>query len=148
MREKTKWLRILDSLVPEGLDHSALARLGLQRLLLLRALITVLSAVGVVIFQSLSSITVPANLIIALLLVIALSLGFGFWRLKVDTVISQRELFGHLLVDVVVLTVLLSSTGGASNPLISYLLVLLGGYRHYLTEGICLYIHTKRHPDL
>ena len=135
MREKTKWLRILESLVPEGLDQSALARLGLQRLLLLRALITVLSAVGVVIFQSLSSITVPASLIIALLLVIALSLGFGFWRLKVDTVISQRELFGHLLVDVVVLTVLLSSTGGASNPLISYLLVLLAVSATILPRG-------------
>ena len=110
---------MLESLVPEGLDQSALARLGLQRLLLLRALITIFSAVGVVIFQSLSSITVPASLIIALLLVIALSLGFGLWRLTVDTVISQRELFGHLLIDVVVLVVLLSNTGGASNPLIS-----------------------------
>jgi two-component system sensor histidine kinase RegB len=143
MRERTKWLKMLESLVPEGLDQSALARLGLQRLLLLRALITIFSAVGVVIFQSLSSITVPASLVIALLLVIALSLGFGLWRLTVDTVISQRELFGHLLIDVVVLVVLLSNTGGASNPLISYLLVLLaitlGGiliYSYFLLRDI------------
>ena len=126
---------MLESLVPEGLDQSALARLGLQRLLLLRALITIFSALGLVIFQSLSSITVPDNLIIALLLVIALSLGFGFWRLKVDTVISQRELFGHLLIDVVVLVVLLSNTGGASNPLISYLLVLLAVTATILPRG-------------
>lgn len=135
MNDKTKWLKMLDSLVPEGLDQSALARLGLQRLLLLRALITVLSAVGVLVFQSLSNIIVPASLIIALLLVIALSLGFGFWRLKADTVISQRELFGHLLIDVVVLVILLSNTGGASNPLISYLLVLLAVTATILPRG-------------
>ena len=135
MEDKTKWLKMLELLVPEGLDQSALARLGLQRLLLLRALITVFSAVGVLVFQNLSNISVPINLIISLLAAVALSLAFGFWRLRVATVISQRELFGHLLVDVVVLVILLSNTGGASNPLISYLLVLLAVTATILPRG-------------
>ena len=135
MEDKTKWLKLLEFLVPEGLDQSALARLGLQRLLLLRALITLFSAIGVLVFQNLSNIVVPINLIIALLTVVALSLAFGFWRLRVAAVISQRELFGHLLIDVVVLVILLSNTGGASNPLISYLLVLLAVTATILPRG-------------
>ena len=39
--------------------------------------------------------------------------------------ISNNELFCHLLADASILVVVLVNTGGANNPLISYLLVLL-----------------------
>jgi two-component system sensor histidine kinase RegB len=53
------------------------------------------------------------------------SVIFGIWRLRAASVISNAEVFGHLLFDVFFLVLLLVNTGGASNPLISYLLVLL-----------------------
>jgi two-component system sensor histidine kinase RegB len=48
-----------------------------------------------------------------------------WWRTRRAWPVSDRELFGHLLLDVAVLTVLLALTGGASNPFTSlYLLPL------------------------
>lgn len=63
--------------------------------------------------------------LIYLICAVFLSVLFGYWRLKSSLVVSNIELFSHVLVDVVFLIVLLLNTGGASNPLISYLLVLL-----------------------
>lgn len=63
--------------------------------------------------------------IIYLICAVFLSVLIGYWRLKSSLVVSNIELFFHVLVDVVFLIVLLLNTGGASNPLISYLLVLL-----------------------
>lgn len=117
--------KLLGFLIPGDLDQAALARQGLQRLLLLRGLVTLLSAVGLVVFQNVSNIAIPQSLILTLILAVAVSIIIGFWRLRVASVISQRELFCHLLFDAVILFVLLLNTGGASNPLISYLLVLL-----------------------
>jgi two-component system, sensor histidine kinase RegB len=48
-----------------------------------------------------------------------------YWRLQAPWVVSNGELFCHLLIDVVFLFILIYNTGGATNPLISYLLVLL-----------------------
>lgn len=117
--------KLLGYLIPGDIDQAALARQGLQRLLLLRSLVTVLAAAGLMVFQSLSSLALPLNLIFILIAAVAISVVFGFWRLQVASVISQKELFSHVMVDVVILFVLLLNTGGASNPLISYLLVLL-----------------------
>ena len=60
-----------------------------------------------------------------LLIGFAASLVIGFWLFR--SAVSRRplELLGHLLADVVLLILLLTQTGGISNPLISYLLVLL-----------------------
>jgi two-component system sensor histidine kinase RegB len=117
--------KLLGFLIPGDLDQATLARQGLQRLLLLRSLVTLLSAIGLIVFQNFSSIAIPQSLIIGLILTVVASIFVGFWRLKVASVISQKELFCHLLVDAVILFILLLNTGGASNPLISYLLVLL-----------------------
>ncbi len=121
----TRLGKLLGFLIPGDIDQATLARQGLQRLLLLRSLVTILAAFGLIVFQNLSSLTIPINLIFLLICAVVVSVVVGFWRLKAASVISQRELFGHLLVDVVILFVLLLNTGGASNPLISYLLVLL-----------------------
>ena len=117
--------RLLELLIPGDKDQAALTRLGLQRLLWLRALVTLLSSLGMLVIQNISDIVISLYLILTLVGAVAVSIAIGYWRLQQATVISQRELFYHLLVDVVILFVLLQNTGGASNPLISYLLVLL-----------------------
>lgn len=121
----TRLGKLLGYLIPGNSDQAALARQGLQRLLLLRSLATVMAAIGLIVFQNLSSLTIPLNLVFMLIAAVVVSIVVGFWRLQVASVISQKELFGHILVDVVILFILLQNTGGASNPLISYLLVLL-----------------------
>ena len=117
--------RLLGFLIPSDIDQATLARQGLQRLLMLRGLVTVLSSVGLIVFEAISDIDIPLILIFALIAAVIFSIILGSWRLKVASVISQKELFCHILVDAVILFVLVFNTGGASNPLISYLLVLL-----------------------
>ena len=100
-------------------------RIALQRLLQLRAFVTVIGLLGLAILLPFSSIKVPPNAIIGLLIGVAASLVIGFWRLRSAVSLLPLELLVHLLADVVLLILLLTQTGGISNPLISYLLVLL-----------------------
>ncbi len=122
LSEHTKWLEII---LPGARDQATLPRQGLQRLLLLRSLVTALSTLGLIALQQFSSISLSLNLVLILMAGVALSIVVGVWRLRAASVISHGELFCHLLADVAILIVLLLNTGGASNPLISYLLVLL-----------------------
>lgn len=48
-----------------------------------------------------------------------------WWRLRLRQSVSEAELFGHLLLDVAVLTGLLYLTGGSANPFVSLLLLPL-----------------------
>lgn len=121
----SKWFKKLSSLGVRESFPSGILRVGLQRLLLLRIFVTFLSVLALAIFENLTSVSLPLPLMAFLLIALGLSLFAGFWRLKTATVISHLEFLGHLLIDVLVLVVLLSVAGGASNPLISYLLVLL-----------------------
>ena len=100
-------------------------RIALQRLLQLRAFVTVIGLLGLAILLPFSSTEVPPSAIIGLLIGVAASLVIGFWRLRSAVSLLPLELLGHLLADVVLLILLLTQTGGISNPLISYLLVLL-----------------------
>jgi len=117
--------RLADALIPAQSAGSNSSSLGLHRLLLLRGFVTVASIFGLMIFQSFSSLELPLAFIGYLVVAIILSILAGFWRLKTSWIVGKTELFGHLLMDVVFLIILLLNTGGASNPLISYLLVLL-----------------------
>ena len=119
------WFGKLSSLGLTDNVQSGILRVGLQRLLLLRIFVTFLSVLALAILENLSPISAPLPLMVILLITLGVSLLAGFWRLKTAKVISHYEFFAHLLIDVLVLIVLLSVTGGASNPLISYLLVLL-----------------------
>ena len=105
--------------------ESSSARQGLKKLLLLRMFITTVSTIGLLIFHFSSSFNTPIELIIYLILAIIVSVIIGHWRLKATRLVSHGELFCHVLMDVAFLIVLLLNTGGVSNPLISYLLVLL-----------------------
>ncbi|MDO7639150.1 MAG: hypothetical protein MUQ61_00635, partial [OM182 bacterium] len=100
-------------------------RIALQRLLQLRAFVTVIGLIGLAILLPFSSIEVPPRAIVGLVFGVAASLVIGFWRLRSGTSLLPLELLCHLLADVGLLVLLLTQTGGISNPLISYLLVLL-----------------------
>ncbi len=117
---------ILGLLVPPySAEGGNSGRLSLQRLLLLRLILTAISSVGLIIFRLLSQIEVPTLLILSLITCILFSVATGFWRLRTSWTVTHTELFSHLLLDVFFLVILLIYTGGAGNPLISYLLVLL-----------------------
>lgn len=119
------WSRISKYLFPRTVGTASIARQGLERLLLLRTFVTIISTVGLLLFQAMSELDIPFLFINVLIAAVFVSVLLSYWRLQQSWVISPAELFGHLLVDVTILVVLLLNTGGVSNPLISYLLVLL-----------------------
>lgn len=100
-------------------------RVGLQRLLLLRGLVTLAGLVGTFVFHAFSPLALPLPAVAVLLLVITISLAIGAWRVRHASLITQNELILNLFLDVALIVFLLIFTGGASNPLISYLLVTL-----------------------
>ncbi len=57
------------------------------------------------------------------ILALALFGLFAFWRLKQPWPVSFPEAFGHIVVDIAVLTFLLYFTGGATNPFVSLLVM-------------------------
>ena len=125
MNQASRILQLAEILIPGRADRASAARQGLQRLLLLRTFVTGVSALALLIFQAVSDLDIPFPFIITLISAVLVSVLLGYVRLRQSWVISNLELFCHLLVDVVFLIILVSATGGVSNPLISYLLVLL-----------------------
>lgn len=113
------------NLMLDNLDERSSIRQGLQRLLVLRSFVATIGLLGFLLFQALSNLQGPVTFILSIVLAIFASVIFGVWRLQAASVISNAEVFGHLVIDVFFLVLLLVNTGGASNPLISYLLVLL-----------------------
>ena len=108
-----------------NLDERSSMRQGLQRLLLLRSFVAASGLIGFLLFQTLTNLQGPVTFILGIVLTVFASVMFGLWRLRAASLISNAEVFGHLLFDGFFLVVLLLNTGGASNPFISYLLVLL-----------------------
>ncbi len=127
--------RVLEILRPEPAGTESSARQALQRLLLLRLLVTLLGLTGAGIFHAFSPLNIAPLFLLALVAGITASLALGYWRLRRATLITQKELFAHLVVDAGFLIVLLLDTGGASNPMISYLLVLLAVGATLLNQG-------------
>lgn len=106
-------------------EHSSATRQGLQRILALRTLVLITSLGAAGVFAFLGLLAVPAGLILFAPALIALSIGFGIWRLRTSQLISVQELFIQLMMDAAFLAIVLYYSGGITNPLISYLLVLL-----------------------
>lgn len=125
MMAQSKFSELLSFLIPVSAEGASLGRQGLQRLLLLRTFVTATSVVAVIVLYAFTEITIPVTFIAYLIAAISVSVLVGYRRLAASQFVSNFELFCHILVDVIFLIVLLLSTGGASNPLISYLLVLL-----------------------
>lgn len=124
---------MLQILKPDPVGSSS-ARIALQRLMMLRMLVTLFTVSGALLFAATAQLEVSFALIAPLLAGILLSLAATMWRLRQPWIISSHELFGHLLLDVIFLLIILLYTGGASNPLISYLLVLLAVGATLLTQ--------------
>lgn len=112
-------------LIPKSGNQSSVTRQGLQRLLLLRSFVTLTSTIGMLIFDAFTDLVIPYTSIYLLIGAVLVSVVISYWRLQQSWVVSQTELFGHILVDAAFLLIVVLFTGGVSNPLISYLLVLL-----------------------
>ena len=125
MKAQTKISESLSFLIPVSSDSASTGRQGLQRLLLLRTFVTAASVAALIVLNPFFDLKIPVTFIISLIACILLTILIGYLRLAASNFISNSELFYHILVDVFFLIILLLNTGGASNPLISYLLVLL-----------------------
>jgi two-component system sensor histidine kinase RegB len=115
-------------------DSTSTARQALSLLLLIRASVTLLGGLGLLIYRFYSGGSVPATPMALVFIGIFFSVLLGIWRLSAARVISSTELFTHLMIDVFFLVLVLLTVGGASNPLISYLLVLLAVGATFLTR--------------
>jgi two-component system sensor histidine kinase RegB len=124
---------MLQILKPDPAASSS-ARIALQRVMMLRMLVTLFAVSGALLFAATAELEISFTLIAGLFAAILLSLAATIWRLRQPWIISSHELFGHLLLDVIFLLIILLYTGGASNPLISYLLVLLAVGATLLTQ--------------
>ena len=120
-----KFLELFNLFTPISGSNGSSARQGLRRLMLLRTITVSIGLPGLLAFQIFSDLALPLVLYTWLILTITISAGIGYWQLKSSRIISINELFCHLLIDAIILIVVLLNTGGANNPLISYLLVLL-----------------------
>ena len=65
----------------------------------------------------------PISLLSGITVIFAILNTLTLWRTRQKKPISEREFFGHLMLDIVGLTILLYFSGGATNPFISYFLV-------------------------
>lgn len=118
--------RQLFTLFPDASSDSRSApRIGLQRLLGLRVLAAVTGVSGTLVFHVFSPLTLPLLPVTLVIAGVFISVLAGYWRVRNASVISHAELVLQLALDFLFATVLLAYTEGASNPLISYLLVLL-----------------------
>lgn len=95
-----------------------LRRLALIRLILIIAL---LMSLGYSQFATGSDLILPTNLTI--MAMFALINVLTFWRLQQPWPVTDPEYFGQLLLDIVGVSVILYTSGGATNPFISYYLV-------------------------
>ena len=125
MEKSSKFSEFFNILLPLTGFDGASTRQGLRRLMLLRAIVVALGIPGLIVFQTVTELYLPASLQAWLIVAIVISAGIGAWRLQSSRLISKNELFCHLLADASILVIVLLNTGGANNPLISYLLVLL-----------------------
>ena len=102
------------------------AGIGLTRLMFLRLFMISASFLSLALFSGVSPTNIPFPLVVFLLLGMIISVVFILaWRLDKDWPITHNELLFHLLIDAGFLVIVVAYEGGFSNPLISYLLVLL-----------------------
>ena len=104
-------------------EDASKLRLSQRRAVILRWWMLAALAIAVWAAPALLDISLPR---LSMFAVVALMAGFnGFleWRACKNDAVGASELFGELCVDLAALTILLYLSGGAANPLISFLLV-------------------------
>ena len=98
-------------------------RLNQRRAVILRWWLLAAVAIGVSSAPTFLDIALPQLPMLAVLVLMA---GFNVhvqWRARAGDAVGASELFGQLCVDLTALAILLYLSGGAANPLISFLLV-------------------------
>ena len=93
------------------------ARQTLARILYLRLFVTLIGGIGLLIFRAYADVTLPMSQLGIIVAMILLSVIIGFWRLTAAWAVSSSELFGHLMLDVIFLVIVLLTVGGSTNPL-------------------------------
>jgi two-component system sensor histidine kinase RegB len=98
-------------------------RLNQRRAVTLRWWLLVAITLAVLSAPALLDIALPRLPMCAVLALMAAFNGYVHWRARTDEPVGATELFGQLCVDLAALAILLYLSGGAANPLISFLLV-------------------------
>ncbi len=107
---------------PSGADGFNL-RLNLRRAVILRWWLLAAVVIAVSSAPTFLEIAVPRLPMFAVVLLMAAFNVRIQWRTRSEEAVGAGELFGQLCVDLVALAILLYLSGGAANPLISFLLV-------------------------
>ncbi len=108
---------------PQPLALAAPAR-HLRQLLLIRSLVLIFLTAGTLTTLGLDAVSLPYPAVLGLLLGYGALNILSYLRLKRSTLpVTELEVFIQLLFDVVLLSVLFYTTGGANNPFIFYFLV-------------------------
>jgi two-component system sensor histidine kinase RegB len=98
-------------------------RLNQRRAVILRWWLLAAVTLAVSSAPTLLYIALPRVPMFTLLALMAVFNAYVQWRVPGDEPVSASELFGQLCVDLAALAILLYLSGGAANPLISFLLV-------------------------
>jgi two-component system sensor histidine kinase RegB len=98
-------------------------RLNQRRAVILRWWLLAAVTLAVSSAPTLLYIALPRVPMFTLLALMAVFNAYVQWRVQGDEPVSASELFGQLCVDLAALAILLYLSGGAANPLISFLLV-------------------------
>lgn len=99
--------------------------LNLQRLVMLRGVFIAGQILAVWVVSSVLDVSLPLFAIGMIIAAYAILNALTWWRLRLPHTVVDAELFGHLLLDVAVLTGLLYLAGGSENPFVSLLLLPL-----------------------
>lgn len=110
---------------PQGHAPSAPARANLRQLVLLRSLAITGQAITVWLVSSTLDVALPLAPLAAGIGFLALFNLASWLRLRLARPVSDGELFGQILVDILVFSGLLYFTGGAQNPFAGMLLLTL-----------------------
>lgn len=110
---------------PPSIRTPTSAEINLQRIAVLRAIVGAAQLAAVVVAVHWLAVPLPLLPIAIVLIASACLTLLTLWRLRRRTLISETELFVHVLLDVAILTALLYFSGGSSNPfVVLYLLPL------------------------
>lgn len=99
--------------------------LNLRRLVMLRGVVIAGQVLAVGVASQVLDIALPLFAIWIIIAAFAVLNLLTWWRLRVRQTVPETELFGHLLLDVAVLTSLLYLAGGSANPFVSLFLLPL-----------------------
>jgi hypothetical protein len=108
---------------PDPAEDASNLRLNRRRAVILRWWLLAAVAIAVSSAPTLLDIALPRVPMFAVLALMAGFNAFLEWRARTREAVGAGELFGELCVDLAALAILLYLSGGAANPLISFLLV-------------------------